>query len=55
MKKFRGVIDGIRQTVNSSKPDTSLDVDETLRSDKFQLVKVSRNEMALMIGAELHA
>lgn len=42
MKKFRGVIDGIRQTVNSSKPDASIDIDEPLKADKFQFVKVSR-------------
>lgn len=40
MKKIRGMLDGLRQSVGSSSPKSETEIEETLRSEDLQVCKV---------------
>lgn len=40
MKKIRGMLDGLRQSVGSSSPKSEAEIEETLRSEDLQVCKV---------------
>ncbi|XP_053396743.1 syntaxin-binding protein 5-like isoform X2 [Mercenaria mercenaria] len=43
MKKIRGMLDGLRQSVGSSSPKSETEIEETLRSEDLQVCKTVRH------------
>ncbi|XP_060577978.1 syntaxin-binding protein 5-like isoform X2 [Ruditapes philippinarum] len=43
MKKIRGMLDGLRQSVGSSSPKSEAEIEETLRSEDLQVCKTVRH------------
>ena len=46
MKKFRGVLDGLRQSVTAP-PKNEIEIEETLKSDHFKIAKVRSVKLSL--------